>query len=525
MKLTFYLFNDSVTEFEQAIRQTKLEGNDAFLEIGLKIELPFETKAYFQHNHQTKPKWLDYLIDYIDINEEEIVNTTNSFLLLIRTRGRIFAITQGFGFVAIDRSKLERSFGLRVVLNEIDPEKIKSVDARKIDTTTKQKRVFLNRNSPLYDFDVDTDEDLLNLISGYPIDTTLAKKFAGSDSLSFTGEVEFLDLGRKCEALLESFEKENYKENFGFIDYLKVIKDGDLKGELDGLLVSALENRQRENIMLAYPEVVDHNQIHRFKLTYDRHSGYIEEVTLEDVYRFFDEYNFDEIEPSKLSLIGLDQDDHAVTKKYSLDEYLVYETRKDGNRYLFSLSQWFELADDYVAEVEQSVNTIEVIQEIDFLPSMRRGQREDEYNIQVADASLAIVKLDKENFRLEGYSQVEVCDLLTSNSKFICVKKYNGSSTLSHLFSQGYVSSTLLNDYPQYREFILSRCPVGYGPLAFDRGSVDKSNITYVFAIASDSQGTLMELLPFFSKVNLRQACRSIKRMGYNVKLFKINYQ
>jgi uncharacterized protein (TIGR04141 family) len=525
MKLTFYLFNESTTEFDQTIREQQLDGDDAFQEVGFKVELPFEAKAYFQKNRPTKPKWLDYLTNFIDIDEDEIVNTTNSFLLLIRTGGRIFAITQGFGFTAIDRSRIERGFGLRVVLNEINPEKIKSIDARKIDTTTKQKHIFINRDSPLYDFDFDTDEDLLNLLSGYPSDRALAKKLTGSDSLSLTSDVTFPELGDKCKALLESFNKQNYKENFGFIDYLRIVKENDLVTELDRALRNSIINRQNEGLMLAYPEILDLNQIHYFEIKYDRRMGQVSEVTLDELYNFFDEHEIYEIDPSKVSIIGFDQDSHPVTKKFFMDEFIVYETRLANLRYLYSLKQWFELAENYLREVDDSINAIEVISDIDYLPPMRDRQTEGDYNREVAAANRSLILLDKQNFHLEGYSQVEVCDLLRNNSDLICVKKYNGSSTLSHLFSQGYVSSTLLNDYPEYREFIINKCPVRFGPLPFDRDRLERNNITFVFAIAAKGNDGLTDILPFFSKVNLRQAKRSIERMGYKVKLFKISIE
>ena len=224
MKLTFYLFKESVTEFEEAIKAARFSGDDAFCELPLKKAVPFATRAFFQRNRRTKPKWIDFITENFEIDSSEIFNVTNSFLFLIKIDSRIFAITKGYGFNAIDRNQLERGFGLRVVLNEIDPRKIREIDARKIDTTTKQKRVLLNRNSPLYDFDFDTDEDLLHLISGTPSDMDLARKLVGTDSLNWTGDIEFRDIAEKCRALLEAFQKENYKDYFAFIDNLQQIK-------------------------------------------------------------------------------------------------------------------------------------------------------------------------------------------------------------------------------------------------------------------------------------------------------------
>jgi uncharacterized protein (TIGR04141 family) len=438
--------------------------------------------------------------------------------------GRVFAVTAGYGFTAINRGKLEMGFGLKATLNEIDPHKIKNVDARKIDTTTRQKRVLLNHNSPLHDFEFDIDEDLLSLIAGEPRDEELAKKLSGADSLVFTGDLSFQDIGQKCEALLEAFQKEEYRAQFGFIDHLRVVKDPDLQQVLEALLIAALGERRHDRLLLAYPEIDTWSQIERFKLIYARHTTEVEEVDLASVYEFLDAEGFVGVDPHKFSIIGLDHNGNAVTKKHSLYEYAVMEVEREGQRYLLSLRRWFCLAADYVEEVEQAVAAIQEIDDPFYLPPMSKGQREDEYN-EAAGESEYLICLDKTVFNgLPGYSKVEVCDLLSGQSEFICVKKYNASSTLSHLFAQGYVSATLLFDHPQYRQFVVQHCPEGWH-LAFGEDHLEREGVTYVFAIASDAEGSLAESLPFFSKVNLRNATKDIQRIGFGVRIFKIPLQ
>jgi uncharacterized protein (TIGR04141 family) len=521
VKLTFYLFNDTVTDFDAALDQAKLNAEDGFIEIELVDNLPFVAKAFFQQNRKTKPKWLDFISDYVNIDEEEIFNTTNSFLLLIRCENRIFAVNKGFGFGALNRKKLEKGFGLRVVLNEIDPHKIKSIDARNIDTTTKQKRVFINRNSPLYEFDFDFDEDLVNIISGQPSDAALARKLIGSDSLSITADIGFLELGDKCSQLLDSFNKDVYRQNFPFIDYLQVVKDEDLITKLENNLINNIENRSTEKLILAYPEIPDFEQIENFKIWLGRDKKLIEEVDLEQLYDFLKENELN-ADIENIHIIGLDNNDQAVTKKYSLHDFVVFETVFSDTRYLLSLNQWFELADNYVDEVNRELQIVPEI-EHSFLPPLLYGQREDEYNQDVVKNRANIVLLDKHNYHVEGQSRVEVCDLLTQNKEFICVKKYNGSSTLSHLFNQGYVSATLLNDEQQYRQYIINSCPDGFvHPTISERG-IEREGITFVFAIATNTPDQLAENLPFFSKVNLLKTNKAIRRMGFDVKIYKID--
>lgn len=524
MKLTFYLFNETVTDFDDALVHEKFDGDHPFEEIAVNDGLPFEAKAYFQQNRETAPKWLGFIAPHCQLNQHEIKNTTNSFLLLLKTSGRIFAVTAGYGFTAINRSRLETGFGLRLTLNAIDPKKIKSVDARRIDTTTKQKRVLMNNDSPLYDFEFDLDEDLLNLISGQPRDDTLASKLAGSDSLSLTGEFTFPQLGEKCDALLAEFQKTDYKEHFGFIDHLRLVKDPALLAELDAKLLDALEARSDDGLMLAYPEIDNWGQIEQFRVSCGHQAKFVQEVNLAEIYAFLDEHGLQNVDPQKIGIIGLDHDNHAVTKRFTLHEYCVFETEHKGRLFLLSLRKWFELAKDYVEEVNAAMDAVDEIDKDGFLPAMQPGEREEDYNERAANGNNELICLDQHNFQLPGHSKIEVCDLLSEKSEFICVKKYNESQTLSHLFSQGFVSLTLLNDHPEYRQFTREQCPANWD-LPFNEGEVRKDEITYIFAIAKKHDQPLARSLPFFSKVNLRHTRKAIERLGYKMQIYRIRIE
>lgn len=520
MNFTFYLFKQSVMDFDDALDQSKINSEDGFTEIELKESVPYSAKAFFQKNKTTRPKWLDYISEYVILDDEDINNTTNSFLLLIKRSGRIFAINQGFGFHALDRKKLETGFGLKVVLNEIDPERIKSLDVRNIDLTTKQKRILVNRDSPLFEFDFDLNEDLLRMLSGKPTNSDFAQSLFGSDSLKMTSDINFLDLGNQCEKLLNAFNKDEYKHNFPFIDYLHVIRDKEIEENLEDLLTKAINERQKDKLILAYPEIPDFNTIEEFKIFSGHKNIFVPEIDLTSIYDFLDSYPTIK-DFNKIHVIGFDSSGAPGTIKYGLHDFLVFETEFNEAQYILSLNQWYEVSDNYLEIIN---NDLENILEIDndFLPHMDYGQREDKYNEYVADHDKTIQSLDKKNYPAGGYSKIEVCDLITKTHELICVKKYNSSSTLSHLFSQGYVSAVLLNDETQYREFIINKCTQEFVGSSIKLDSIDRQAITFVFAIASDSDKSIKELLPFFSKINLIRTYKEITRMGFEVKVNKI---
>ncbi|MEO0490288.1 MAG: DUF6119 family protein, partial [Cyanobacteria bacterium J06659_2] len=110
------------------------------------------------------------------------------------------------------------------------------------------------------------------------------------------------------------------------------------------------------------------------------------------------------------------------------------------------------------------------------------------------------------------------------------------SSSLSHLFAQGFVSSDLLVTSAEYRDACVRKIDdaaaerkpgnASYrSQFNFIRASaVEPSEIEVVYAIAAQWNGrSLVEALPFFSKVNLRRFRKELRRLGYRVTYSRID--
>src|SRR5690606_19414169 len=118
-----------------------------------------------------------------------------------------------------------------------------------------------------------------------------------------------------------------------------------------------------------------------------------------------------------------------------------------------------------------------------------------------------------------GASQIEFCDLFVRKRTMLHVKRYGGSSVLSHLFAQGVVSATLFLQDPEFRRGIRQTLPRAHRAAVPERRP-RVEHFEVGFAIVSRSPGGLV--LPFFSKVNLRNAARTLAGFGYRVTLTKI---
>lgn len=141
---------------------------------------------------------------------------------------------------------------------------------------------------------------------------------------------------------------------------------------------------------------------------------------------------------------------------------------------------------------------------------------EDTYNKELSKQK-NLICLDRNTvFYGGGQSQIEVCDILDENNKkLIHIKKYSGSSVLSHLFSQGLVSMQLLIRDGKFRRKVEQKISSLKGSAFSFEGNARKYDVVYGIITKSGSQSLN---IPFFSKVNLNSVCdRLCQEMNVNV--------
>ena len=185
MKLSIYLFKEKFKKNDDI----KLE---KYKEVTLKSDLSFNAKLFIRKRKISEPAWFLFLKDYFDFSINDPNSTTNSLVLLIESNSRVFAVTFGYGFTAIKRSQIEKNFGLKIVLNSVDDDKLDIVDYFSINSSSvnksKHKRIHVHGGTPTYDFEIRETSDLIKMISGKPKEKNFAKKISGADSITITVE-------------------------------------------------------------------------------------------------------------------------------------------------------------------------------------------------------------------------------------------------------------------------------------------------------------------------------------------------
>lgn len=450
-----------------------------------------------------------------------------SAVLLLCESQRWFAVTFGHGRLLLDPAKLEPNFGLKVVVNSVDADSLRSVDAQSLEELSLATSARIGRNVAISGFGIDLERDLVRGLAGSPPDGDLfAVKLAGSTALAIDADMDVPDLPGKCADALQRFGATAYKARFGWMDNIRLVSDAakitDLDDEIDALIAA----NATDDFVLALPEVVADEKASRFafSLSDQRH---------EDLR--WDDYAAEAVASGALSVRAMRNIHRVITfdtngvedNQWAVYDCLSVELRQGSAVYVLVSGEWYEVASTIAARSRSYVEDLEVGAPT-FIPYTVAYKDEGEYN-QALAASLGAggaVLLDQQNVKAAGAQDVvEVADVLEAPGRLIHVKRHARSSMLSHLFMQGMTSADLLLTDDTFRANAaakISQLAPGVNHQIVTNG-FNANNVEIVFAvIAAPGRGT-RHFLPFFSQLTCERVARQLKARGFDVKLTRVD--
>lgn len=475
-------------------------------------------KLYVQTSRPKVPRWAKLFADYLDINELGRVSTSSAVFLL-QVNKRLFALTFGQGRHLLTPGVWEERFGLKVALNCIEENHLRSIDKRTFDAIARHTRVQSSREAAPPDFGLDIEQDLLRAVTGTPSDEQLGKKLDGMDALHALLRAEISDLRAVLSTYLDKFHDTSYKKVFPWVDHIAEVSSPRTIDELDQLLVGRIEDRNFDRCWLAVPEVVDWADISGFRYGFGARAPEHHDL-------HFPEFlsSLREDAPVTLDVLKRRHAHCIGDEGHEIDEWPIYqciycEIEHEGDSYLLSGGKWYRVNRDFVTEVNEDFERLprfaDALADYD-------DDTEAAYCERVVDRSDGLYALmDRKTIQIGGgYSKVEFCDLYSRTRDLIHVKRYGGSSVLSHLFSQGLVSGEAFRSDLKFRQDVDALLPRTH-KIADSAQAPNPADYRIVFAVVSDSPDALT--LPFFSKINLRHATRRLQALGYRVAISKIS--
>ena len=474
---------------------------------------------YVQTRSSKPPKWGQFFAPQVRATDLGRVSSTAALLHIV-VDGRAFLLAFGQGRHLLEPDSYEERFGLRVTLNSIGADRVRSIDKHTLDTIGRHTRVQASKEATAGEFGLDIEQDLLRAITGTPNDASLGNTLSGLDSLHVIARVTLDTLRSLLSKYLVQFGKDTYKANFPWVDHITDVKDSILKESLDDRMLTAVGGGSSDKCWLAVPEPIEWASIAGF-----RYGNGAKHAVVHDIH-FASFLTGNGMTADELTIKFLKQ--HRVTavdgdgsQRYGWSVYrCVYCEVEDGdNTYLLSGGHWYKVASDFVAQVNAFYRRIPHYG-VD-LPVFG-DDSEETYSKRVAkDGGKTFALMDRRLISIGGgHSRVEFCDLFSRDNDLIHIKRYGGSGLLSHLFAQGVVSGRLFVSDAAFRKAVNELLPPSH-KLADFRPRPDASAFRIVFAVVSTETGKTLTL-PFFSRLNARHAVQAMEGYGYRVEMAKI---
>lgn len=514
-QLKIFLLKEEIKTFSDSIREDM-----DFTEFPLKKSLGWEGKFLLKKSIPKIPSWVDFVSPSLEGRLNEIITQTSGALLLIKERNRLFAVTFGYGKSLLRPDCFERNFGLKVVLNTVNPEQIRSIDMQTIEEMTLLTRRQASRVSDFGVFGLNSSQDLLRGVTGIPRDGEIASRISGAENVTMAKEIDIKEVNHICGYLYDAYNSNTYKERFSFIDYLQLERDPGKIQRLEENLIKDLEEENTTRMHLSPPEPEDWQNIEGFTYSPSSNAQVYLDLEINDLLQEMKQKKGHSINYLHSKYIGVRyRESDESLMKYSVFSCLVYETELDGYLYVLSGGDWFQIDKNWSESVRKKVENIP--QSDIALPPSYPGEKEEEYNRRVAESNEWALMHDQIINLSPPNDRIEFCDLMTTDKKLIHVKRRTESSTLSHLFAQGAVSAELLFRDREFRVKCREKARnIGEewkNLIPEDRPVT--SDYEIIYAIIARSRPDWPKWLPFFSQLNLSNTMTRLLSYGYDISL------
>jgi uncharacterized protein (TIGR04141 family) len=508
--LAIYLLKKGFTQEKQYLRNT---------DVLHKYTVPFPGNAdgalYVAPSKEKPPRWVSFVSPAV-AELPQILTSSASALLVVSRIDSIFILTFGYARSLLVPGCYEEDFGLKVTLNSVDAQRILSVDRQSFDAIGQHSRIQASREANISEFGLDLEQDMLRAVTGKPNDPSLGRQLTGKEALHATLPIKINELPAMLDKYCAQWKNDAYKQNFPWVDQIRDVKDPILMGELNDKLIERLTIKEHNRLWLSIPEILDWTMIEGFKYGPLETSPLREDVRIQDY--------MEEVKPVKIDLgflkrrqIRAVSANDDIIDVWPLYRCLYCEIDLDNDTYLLTNGKWYRVGSQFlervnIAYADMPVSSLELPNYID--------KSEGAYNTRIAaELPGQFALLDQKFIMCDGpRDKVELCDLYSKDKKFVHVKRYAGASApLSHLFAQAVVAGTLFRRDIDFRQKANALLPDGFGPIT---ASPSAKEYEIVLAVASTSKNPLV--LPFFSRVNLRNVRDRLEDQGYSVSLLKI---
>lgn len=489
--------------------------------------------------NEDSPEWLKPLKDETSAKIANLHTKScgAAYALSVKYRTTKYIVVYTFGTAhhRLDDDIFEPRFGLRIALNSIESGELRNMDVASLDSSTLKRRIQASRLTPVGDFGIDVNQDLLTLLSGKSNDATFARVVTGRDALSFKCSPKPGFFQDKAVQAIEIFKRRTYKKNYPWVDYIDTVKDSAVVDSLEDDLLAELAQAakgQAIDASLSTPDIsdplIEETVIYSGPGMKPGKKHTFEEI---DIYDYISEIgpallvgkiSIADIKSQKITLM---ESGNGKAKSEKVFKCLNIEINKGGQRYILFSGNWYQIDSRHAKTIEDEFKSFLTPKPI-FKPTKAKNERAF---IAELNRRADLLNMDQTKINPIGSTQanIEPCDFLSKKKQLIHLKDAGASSSMSHLWNQGYVSCTLMMTDASFREQFIKEAKnrevnhkkEGFSTLLPKKKTVpDPTKFSIIFGVMrpkNKRDGSLD--IPFFSKVAMKPALSAIRLMNFKV--------
>ena len=275
-------------------------------------------------------------------------------LVFLPAGSRWFALSFGHAYHNLKDEAFEHDFGLRVTLNCVDPNELKSTDTLEPGAARRQ-RTQLPVGSDLTYFDFDRDSAILKSLTGGMLIRRYSPMSLVLVALRSSPTLRLMD----WLAFVRRFSGSTRVSSIVRHSLISKTKfgAGSIIGRLNMKLVQGLREKD-QSLYLAIPDIVDYRQVGY----YASFSGSGQSLRYPDV--FIDKYyeylegnhrplgdlTYEQLSTHRLKLTD---DEGKVRRNYAIVNCFIFDTALDSATESFHLSEgnWYKVENSYIAKI------------------------------------------------------------------------------------------------------------------------------------------------------------------------------
>ncbi|GLK43796.1 MULTISPECIES: DUF6119 family protein [Novosphingobium] len=493
---------------------------------------PEGSTLYILDANPKRPWWREYFGV-----QEDLWQQFKGALLFLSVNDRCFALTFGQVSHHINEEAYEYDFGLRVTLNSLDPQELKSADMIE-PGLARRKRTQVPISTELTYLDFDGNSEIIKSLTG-KVKQEYKELFTtatGSASLKISMKIAPASLASRCEALLALYDSEVYKTTFPNIQNIAPVNDpGNIK-DLDNELMVSLRGHDGRTT-LTIPDIVDYRD--NTCCMFHGPGGSSEiypDISIESFYDYLgEEYDLDTltIDLLKSYRMVLTDVEGVPSRSYGVYRSLIFDTEPVGASVIYHLNEgkWYKAEKSFVERLKVYLDA--KCEPTELCPYDHDGMKdgkavysEENYNAAIPLWSGRFICLDQTDISPSGSTNIEPCDIYSvqadatalcgSRAELYHLKISTRSSHLSHLFNQGVNSIELIELEETSREKLkaLIVAEIGGNDESAYLKPFDNFDFKVIFGIITAKDPEFKsDNLPLFSKISLMRNMQRLDLM------------